>query len=303
MQPQDQTPVGGEEQFLVITGMSGAGKSKAVIALEDMGFFCVDNLPPNLLGKFFEGMRLTNRTLPRMAVVADIRSGPEALPELEAALDKLREAGVEVRLLFIEASDAVIVRRYKENRRPHPLARNSESSLTECIRLERGLLAGLRGQADIVIDTSETVDRSLREKLTALFGENGEEGFPISVTSFGFKFGLPIDADMVADVRFLPNPYYVPKLKDLTGLDGPVADYVLENDVSKTFLRRYMDLLFFLIPNYQNEGKKNLMIAVGCTGGRHRSVAIAEVIGKRLRKKGYRVKVNHRDMESRNGKG
>lgn len=285
-----------EKQFLVITGMSGAGKSQVVRALEDMGFFCVDNLPPALLSKFFEVMQLSAQMLTRMAIVADIRSGLAALPELETELHSLKSEGANVQLLFMEASDAVIVRRYKENRRPHPLATDSGSNLVDCIRQERQLLEGLRGQADMIIDTSNSGDRMLREKLKALFAEDKEEGLKLSITSFGFKYGLPIDADLVVDVRFLPNPYYVPELRDLTGLDLSVSQYVLKNEISRDFVRRYLNLLRFLIPHYQTEGKKHLMVAIGCTGGRHRSVAIAEEIARRLGNNGYQAKVSHRDI-------
>jgi len=288
--------VGQDNNIIIITGMSGAGKSKAVIALEDMGFFCVDNLPPALFGKFIEGLRLTNKIMPRTAIVADIRSGEAALPELEQTLEGLRDSGTNYLLLFLEAADEVLVRRYKENRRPHPLARNGKSTV-ECIRAERELLEGLRGRADIILDTSEFYGSHLAEYMVGKFGGEHSSDIVLYLTSFGFKYGIPIDADLVVDVRFLPNPYYVPELKDLTGLDKDVAQYVLENEVTREFLRHYLGLLRFLIPHYQQEGKKNLAVAVGCTGGRHRSVALAEKIGKRLRHAGYQVTVTHRDMD------
>lgn len=285
------------EKIIIITGMSGAGKSRAVMALEDMGFFCVDNLPPALFGKFIEGMRLSHTTLPKMAIVADIRNGAEALPKVEETLGALRRAGVDFLVLYLEASDDVLLQRYKENRRPHPLEAGGRLSLSECIRLERRLLEGLREQADIIIDTTKTVNQKLVLHLNELFGGEGDRGIMVSIASFGFKYGLPIDADMVIDVRFLPNPYYIPDLKPLTGLDPLVEDFVLSKEASIQFLRHFLRLLRFLLPHYQNEGKKHFMLAIGCTGGRHRSVALAERIAKRLRVSGYTVTVAHRDVE------
>lgn len=292
-------------RILVITGMSGAGKSRAVMALEDMGYFCVDNLPPSLFGKFIDAMRMNGGETPRMAIVADIRGGARAMPEVEATLAALRQAGVDFQIVFMEASDPVIVRRYKENRRPHPLAQAHSDSITACIREERRLLVGLRAQADVIIDTTETVDRKLVEHLGELFGGSATTpgGIMLSITSFGFKYGLPIDADMVVDVRFTPNPFYIPELKEHTGLEKPVADYVLRNEITREFLRRYLHLLRYLLPYYQQEGKRHFMLAVGCTGGCHRSVAIAEQIAKRMRKSGYPVAVHHRDLDRQHRKG
>ncbi len=291
--------MGQDGNIIIITGMSGAGKSRAVNALEDIGYFCVDNLPPNLFGKFIEGLRLANKSLPRTAIVADIRAGEAALPELEQTLAKLRIGGLDFLLLFLEASDDILVRRYKENRRPHPLAKNGKSTM-DCIRAERQLLEGLRGQADIILDTTDIYNSHLSDYMVDKFGgEHGDE-ITIYMISFGYKYGIPLDADLVMDVRFLPNPYYVPELKALTGLDKRVMTYVLDNSVTKDFLRHYLRLLRYLIPHYRREGKKNIAIAVGCTGGHHRSVALAEKIGKRLRQSGYQVMVAHRDIERGN---
>ena len=292
----------GDANILVITGMSGAGKSRVIMELQDLGWFCIDNLPPSLMTKVIEGMRLSNEEMPRTAIVADIRAGRAALPEIGRALERWRRDGLAYRLVFIDASDEVILRRYKENRRPHPLSPDGKRSLVTCIKEERELLESLRGQADIVIDTSETAARQLKEKLGELFLNSPEDGeISISLTSFGFKYGLPTDADMVIDVRFLPNPYYVTELKSQCGLDQPVADYVLDSEVTSVFLQKYLDLLSFLLPNYRLEGKRHFTVAVGCTGGRHRSVAMTEELAHRIEQLGYNVTVNHRDIDRKRG--
>ena len=290
-------PVKQQGKILIITGMSGAGKSQVIMALEDMGFFCVDNLPPALFAKIIEGMTLANNnSLPKMAIVADVRAGVEVIPQIEVALNELRTAGVDFQVIFMEASDKVILDRYKENRRPHPLSRQGQSML-QCVQEERHLMEGLRGCADIIIDTTEFTSQMLNKHLGQLFIDDNTVGITVSVTSFGFKYGIPIDADLVMDVRFLPNPYYIGELKSLCGLEKTVADYVIKNDTTREFLRLYMKLLRYLLPHYQSEGKKHISIAIGCTGGRHRSVALAEHIGKRLRSLGYSASVSHRDME------
>ena len=292
----------GDANILVITGMSGAGKSRVIMELQDLGWFCIDNLPPALMTKVIEGMRLSNEEMPRTAIVADIRAGKAALPEISRALERWRRDGLAYRLIFIDASDEVILRRYKENRRPHPLSPDGKRPLTTCISEERELLESLRGQADIVIDTSETAARQLKEKLGELFLNSPEDGeISISLTSFGFKYGLPTDADTVIDVRFLPNPYYVTELRSQCGLDKPVADYVLDSEVTAVFLQKYLDLLSFLLPNYQLEGKRHFTVAIGCTGGRHRSVAMTEELARRIEQLGYTVTVNHRDMDRKRG--
>ncbi|MBQ1342896.1 MAG: RNase adapter RapZ [Firmicutes bacterium] len=291
-----------DANLLVITGMSGAGKSRVIMELQDLGWFCIDNLPPALLTKVVEGMRLSNEEMPRTAIVADIRAGRAALPQISRALDCWKRDGLAYRLVFIDASDEVILRRYKENRRPHPLSPDGKRSLTKCIAEERELLESLRGEADIVIDTSETAARQLKEKLGELFlNSPDDDEISISLTSFGFKYGLPSDADMVIDVRFLPNPYYVPELKALCGLDQEVADYVLGSEVTWSFMDKYMDLLAFLLPNYRLEGKRHFTVAVGCTGGRHRSVAMTEELARRIRELGYTVTASHRDIDRKRG--
>ena len=291
-----------DASILVITGMSGAGKSRVVMELEDLGWFCIDNLPPALMTKVVDGMRLSNEEMPRTAIVADIRSGRAALPEITLALEYWKSQGIPYRLVFIDASDSVILHRYKENRRPHPLSPDGRRSLTACIREERELLESLRGQADILIDTSDIENRKLKEKLSELFINSPDDDvITLSLTSFGFKYGLPADADMVIDVRFLPNPYYVPELTELCGLDQSVADYVLDCDVTRSFLQKYLDLLIFLLPNYRLEGKRHFTVAIGCTGGRHRSVAMTEELAQKLKELGYTVTVSHRDIDRKRG--
>ncbi len=285
-------------QIVIITGMSGAGKTQAIKALEDMGWFCIDNLPPLLFEKFIETLNygLGTEKAPKLAIAADIRSGVESLPELEHVLASLRAASIDYRLVFLDASDAVLLRRYKENRRPHPLQR-SGSSTSACIERERHLLQDLRGQADIVIDTTNGDSHMLTERLITSLRQEENNRIAVSVVSFGFKYGVPTDCDLIMDVRFLPNPYYVPELKNLTGLDKPVADFVIKHEPCREFLRRYMHLLYFLLPHYQKEGKKNLTIGIGCTGGQHRSAAIAAEVSRRLRRDGYVVALDHRDSE------
>jgi RNase adapter protein RapZ len=292
-QPLPQKPSG---KLLIITGMSGAGKSQVIMTLEDMGYFCVDNLPPALFSKFIAGMRLANESLPKMAIVADVRAGVEMIPQIEQALSELNREGVDFQVIFMEASDNVLLARYKENRRPHPLSKTGRSTL-DCVREERQLMEGLRGLADIVIDTTEYSNQGLARHLNELLADESTPGLTISVTSFGYKFGIPIDADLVMDVRFLPNPYYIPELKPFSGLEKPVADFVMKNDTTREFLRIYLRMLRYLLPHYQEEGKKHISIAIGCTGGRHRSVALAEYIGKKLRALGYTTTISHRDME------
>ena len=288
-------------RLLIITGMSGAGKSQVVNSLEDMGFFCVDNLPPILFSKFIAGMRLANDELPNVAIVADVRAGVEMMPQIETALVNLRQEGIDFQIVYMEAADNVLLARYKENRRRHPLNEDGTKTTLQCIREERMLMEGLRGSADIIIDTTNCTNQKLAKYLENLFVDSQTAGFTVSVTSFGYKYGIPIDADLVMDVRFLPNPYYIQELKNYSGLEQPVADYVLKNDITREFIRLYMQLLQYLLPHYQEEGKKHISIAIGCTGGRHRSVALAEQIGKKIRSSGYKVTVDHRDIERKKG--
>ncbi len=289
---------GNNESILIITGMSGAGKSQVMAALEDLGYFCVDNLPPSLFARFIRYKRLAHGELPKMAVIIDVRGG-EDFYSFEQVLAGLTSEGLGYRILFMEASDAVLVSRYKETRRRHPLA-SSGRSVSDCIVEERQRLTEMRGLADIVIDTTDLTNRQLSAMIVKMFSENESEIFTVSVSSFGFKYGLPIDADMVIDVRFLPNPYYIEEMRYQNGLDAPVRDYVLGKQETTEFLNLYLALLRFLLPNYIKEGKKNLSIAVGCTGGRHRSVTIAEAIAAAFTTNGYDASLSHRDIEKGN---
>lgn len=282
-------------ELKIITGMSGAGKSNMVQVLEDMGYYCVDNLPPNLFLKFVELMLQAKEELERVALVVDVRGGRFFL-DVYDVLQELKNKGIGYEIIFLEASDEVLVRRFKETRRRHPLAARGKSVL-EGIQEERQRLQRLRGAADLIIDTSGLKVADFKALVGEHLGRREDCGLQLSIISFGFKYGLPIDVDLVMDVRFLPNPFYLPELKPLSGLDGPVRDYVLERETSRSFLQKYTELLRELIPQYQREGKRDLSLAVGCTGGRHRSVAVAEELGRRLSENSQiAVRVKHRDM-------
>ncbi|OUM99901.1 MAG: RNase adaptor protein RapZ [Paenibacillaceae bacterium ZCTH02-B3] len=282
--------------LVIITGMSGAGKTIAVQSLEDLGFFCVDNLPPVLIPKFAELIEQSRGRIARVALVIDLR-GREFFTALTEALNDLRENfSLRCEILFLDATDSVLVRRYKESRRRHPLA--GDGPPLEGIRLERKMLEDLKEMATQVIDTSNLKPAELKERIVSRFGNLGSGTLSISITSFGFKYGVPIDADLVFDVRFLPNPHYVEELRPKTGLDPEVYDYVMKWPDTQQFLAKLLDLLHFLIPQYHKEGKSHLVIGIGCTGGKHRSVAIAEYLGRILgASETETVRVNHRDAE------
>ncbi|MGI6685738.1 MAG: RNase adapter RapZ [Bacillota bacterium] len=282
-----------EIQLEIITGMSGAGKSQVVHSLEDLGFYCVDNLPPTLIPKFTELIAQSRGKINKVALVIDIRGG-EFFPVLFDSLSQLRSKGITYEIIFLEASNETLVRRFKETRRRHPLA--PQGRVLEGIVEERIRLQELRGMADKVIDTSDLTNQQLKDQVLSIFSENKKGQLSITVMSFGYKYGLPLDADLAIDIRFLPNPYYIEKLRPHTGEDEDVKKYVLSHPVAKTFLRKYIGLLNFLIPHYSEEGKTHLVIAIGCTGGQHRSVTMANKIAKALTKKGYHVVTNHRDI-------
>ena len=283
-------------RIVVITGLSGAGKSEAVRSFEDMGYFCIDNLPPELVRKSAELFSQSDRKVNRIALVIDVRSG-ESFSDVLTDLEDLRRISPDFRILFLEASDEALLRRFKETRRRHPLG--SEGGILDGIHRERQILSAIKAASHHVIDTSSLSTRELRNKLIELFSENVKsDTFSITVVSFGFKYGIPLDSDLVFDCRFLPNPYWVESLKPLTGEEPEVREYVTKWRVTQEFMRRLLDLLDFLIPNYIEEGRSHLIIGIGCTGGRHRSVVLAEDIVKFLQQQGYSVRLEHRDMSA-----
>lgn len=283
-------------ELVIITGMSGAGKTVAIQSFEDLGFYCIDNLPPELLVTFLDLMMKSNNQMRRIAAVMDTRGG-DLFDSLMGALDNLlKMKGLSSQILFLEADDESLVRRYKESRRSHPL---SEGGLPlEGIRKERLLLSELKGRARSIYNTSNLKPREFREKIVSEFSSSGESIFTVNFVSFGFKHGMPIDADVVFDVRFLPNPFYIQELKHKTGLQKDVSDYVLKWSETQILIEKLTDLFSFLIPQYKNEGKSQVVIAFGCTGGQHRSVTLAEFFGKRF-EHDYRTLITHRDVENR----
>lgn len=284
-------------RFVIVTGMSGAGKSTTLKMLEDAGYFCVDNLPILLVDKFAQlTMDGEEGRIQKIAVGIDIRSG-QTLEDLQAVLEQMSLAGITYEILFLDANDEVLVKRYKETRRNHPLA--GSGRVDAGIREERQKLLFLKKQADYILDTSQLLTRELKAELDKIFVHDQKfHSLMISVLSFGFKYGIPADADLVFDVRFLPNPYYVDGMRELSGLDDPVRDYVMGFDTAGIFADKLEDMIKFLIPNYIAEGKNQLIIAVGCTGGKHRSVTLAQELYRRLRDgEGYGIRVEHRDIE------
>ncbi len=283
-------------RFVIVTGMSGAGRGTSLRILEDAGYFCVDNLPISLAGKFAELIYSGASEFSKVALGLDIRSG-RTLEGLASTLDKLAAAGHPYEILFLDASDQVLVKRYKETRRNHPLAQDGR--IIEGISEERKKLSFLKKRADYIIDTSSLLTRELRQELDRIFIQNKDfKSLVITVLSFGFKYGIPSDSDLVFDVRFLPNPYYYEELKGLSGNDKEVQEFVMDFEASHRFLDKLIDMLQFLIPNYVLEGKNQLVISIGCTGGKHRSVTLANKLYERLRENAdYAVRIEHRDIE------
>ena len=283
-------------RLVIVTGMSGAGKSTALKMLEDMGYFCVDNLPVPLIPKFTELLAVPGTEMNKAALGVDIRSG-QSFQELANVLKVLDEGGCQYEILYLESSDDVLVKRYKETRRFHPLA-GSDGRVEDGLKRERELLGFLKKKADYLVDTSHMLSRELNAELNKIFVQNKEyKNLYITVLSFGFKYGIPNDADLVFDVRFLPNPYYIEELRPMSGNDQPVRDYVMNNDTAKQFLTKLTDMVEFLIPNYISEGKTQLVIGIGCTGGKHRSVTLANELYEALKKTdSYRVRIEHRDI-------
>ena len=281
---------------VIVTGMSGAGKSTALKMLEDVGYFCVDNLPVPLIPKMADLLRVPGTEINKAALGVDIRSG-QSFEELEKVLEELDSTGMQYEILFLESSDDVLIKRYKETRRFHPLAGN-EGRVDQGIRMERQRIRFLRKRADYLIDTSHMLTRELKAELNKIFVQNKEyKNLYISVLSFGFKYGIPADADLVFDVRFLPNPYYIEELRPKSGNDKEVRDYVMQNEKANVFLEKLSDMVEFLIPNYILEGKTQLVIGIGCTGGKHRSVTLANELFWVLSKtENYGVRIEHRDI-------
>ena len=285
-------------KLVIVTGMSGAGKTIALKMLEDLGFYCVDNLPISLVDKFAQ-LVAGGGDIRQAALGIDIRSGEE-LNQLEAILAGWKNRAMDFQVLFLDANDATLIKRYKETRRSHPLA--GTGRLDKGIEKERGKLAFLKRDADFIIDTSKLLTRELRQELENIFlKDHAYNNMFITVLSFGFKYGIPEDADLVFDVRFLPNPYYVEELRPLTGEDQVIRDYVMQGGTGKTFLDKLYDMIDFLLPNYIGEGKNQLVIAVGCTGGKHRSVTMAKALyGHLAGHKSYGIKIEHRDIDKDN---
>ncbi len=280
-------------KIIIITGLSGSGKSYAIKSLEDMGFFCVDNLPSALVPKFIELCSQSGKGITRIALGIDARE-KDFLGSFGKLIDELK-SNSDLEVLFLEASDEVLARRFSETRRPHPIGKGKP--LTESIRLERQMMEEVRRRADRIIDTSALTIHQLRDELSRKYRDNGSQELTLTITSFGFKYGVPYDADLVFDVRFLPNPNFAPLLKDMTGKQKPVQEFVKKKGLSSAFLRKISGLLDFLLPLYTSEGKNYLTIAIGCTGGRHRSVAVAEFLKERMKDKKMEITVRHRDID------
>ena len=282
-------------EFVVVTGMSGAGKSRAISAMEDIGFYCVDNIPPQLIPTFHQLCRSAKQPLSRVAVVTDIRGG-DMFNTLFDSLEQLRNERMDYKILFLDAADFVLSNRFKETRRKHPLADSYMGSLEQAVKLEREVLRPVRERADFIIDTSFLSPAQLKERISSLFLGNASDALMIHCVSFGFKYGVPAESDLVFDVRCLPNPFYVEELKNLTGLDEPVRSYVMRWEQTKGVVQRLISLIDYMLPLYCDEGKSQLMISIGCTGGKHRSVTLAQLLYNHLVEAGRRASVNHRDI-------
>ena len=281
-------------RIVIVTGMSGAGKSTVLKIFEDIGYYCVDNMPIALVEKFVELAVASNSDVKNIALGVDIRSG-QAFGGFADVLERMKAANVKYEILFLDCTDSVLVKRYKETRRSHPLA--PRGRVDKGIALEREAIAFLKNKSDYIIDTSSLLTRELRQEIEKIFVKDEKyNNLFVTILSFGFKYGIPADADLVFDVRFLPNPYYIEELKPLTGNDKPIQDYVLGSRQAGQFLDKLEDMINFLIPNYVLEGKNSLVIAIGCTGGKHRSVTLANELFKRLSDKDYGIKIEHRDI-------
>ncbi len=280
-------------RFVIITGLSGAGKSQAVRSMEDMGYYCIDNMPPALIPKFAELCFGSQGKLSKVALVSDIRGG-EMFNQLFEGLDELQRSGYNYEILFLDASNETLIKRYKESRRKHPLS--TDDRLPEAIAREREMLAEVRKKANPLLDTTHNTNKHLKAELDAIYNaREQDQSIVINILSFGFKYGIPLDSDLVFDVRFLPNPYYIEDLKRKNGLDESVSGYVMSFPQSKEFKDKLCDMIDFLVPQYIEEGKAQLVISIGCTGGKHRSVTLAEELLNHLKLKRYRIFATHRD--------
>jgi UPF0042 nucleotide-binding protein len=282
-------------EFVIVTGLSGAGKSRAIDALEDIGFFCVDNLPPTLIPVFYELCEKAEGMTRKIAVVSDTRGG-EFFKSFSDCIENMKNQKKKYKILFLDASDSVLVNRYQETRRKHPLAERFNGSVEDAVSTERKLLLPIREMADYIIDTSSMRPQAMKERITKIFLDNDEGIMAIHCMSFGYKHGIPLESDLVFDVRCLPNPFYVEELRNLTGLDKPVKDFIFGQPETDEFLNRFIGLIDYLIPLYKKEGKSQLVISIGCTGGHHRSVAIAEYLYEHLSANKQRVTISHRDI-------
>lgn len=286
---------GRKMEILIISGLSGAGKSRAADILEDLNYYCVDNMPITLMPKFVEFCIATRGRYEKVALVTDVR-GRESFDELFRALEEIKHLGCDSKILYMDADIPTIVKRYKETRRKHPLSHDGKN-LEEAVKRENQMLEAIKSNADYVINTSRLTLGQLQHRIYELFGfGNKKNSFNVNVMSFGFKHGIPIEADLVFDVRFLPNPFYVSELRNLNGLDKDVRDYVMENEQTKVFMSKLTDMVDYLIPNYMEEGKYSVVICIGCTGGHHRSVAIAQALSEHLEEEGYKTDATHRDI-------
>lgn len=285
-------------EFVIITGMSGAGKTSALHVMEDIGFYCVDNIPVELLQTLYHLCSNSHdEKMKRVAVVVDVR-GTEDYEAMVSEVEKFKQINQEARILFFDAKEDNIIIRYKETRRRHPLSyKLTDGSVSEAVRLEKALLSPLKRIADFKVDTTYMSNKQLRERVMSMFMDNTTESLTLTFMSFGFKYGIPLEADMIMDVRCLPNPFYIPELKNLTGLDKVVRDYVLDSEETQEFTKRLLDMLDYAVPLYLKEGKSELVVGIGCTGGKHRSVTIARLLDEHFEQKGYKCVIQHRDVK------